>query len=515
MVELTIKRAWAVVARRNAARVALRCGARALTYAELDALANRIANALADAGCGLGDRVAVVLPNGMEYVALAIACAKAGFVMVPHNYRFTAPEFALQLADCGARAIVYGEAFADEVVPAAKGRSGLIRIAHGRAAPGDLGTLESLCARASAAEPVADVRETDTFYLGYTSGTTGRPKGAMVSQRNRALAYHYWALEFGITDARVALHSGPFHHTAPFTFTLTQLYVGGEVVILEHFDPMAALAAIERYRVNWGFMVPFMFDRILELGPKGRAAHALHTLDMLVSGGSALPTVTKERLLEAFPAVGLHEFYGATEAGVMTNLRPTDQARKRRCVGKPVFDTEVEIRDAEGKALPAGEVGEIWISGPTMFSGYFGAPERTAEVYRGDWCTLGDLGRVDDEGYLYIVDRVKDVIKSGGVNVYPVEIEEVLLAHPGVRECAVIAIPDERWGEAVHAVIVPSSQHLDQAALREACRGQLAGYKVPRSFEFRAELPRNANGKILKRTLRDEYVRRHASQPVA
>ena len=248
-----------------------------------------------------------------------------------------------------------------------------------------------------------------------------------------------------------------------------------------------------------------MYERILALGADTLAKHDWTSLRMMISGGSALTTQTKEGVLVTFPACGLHEFYGATEAGVITNLRPHDQARKRRCVGRPVFDTEVAIRDEAGQDVPVGEIGEIWLRGPTIFSGYFNAPEKNQAVFSGDWCTLGDVGRIDDEGYVYIVDRSKDVIKSGGVNVYPVEIEEVLLEQAGVMEVAVVGIADPTWGEAVHAVVVAAPQvRLDPEFLLSRCREHLAGYKVPKTVEFRTELPRNANGKVLKRVLRDE-----------
>jgi acyl-CoA synthetase (AMP-forming)/AMP-acid ligase II len=505
MVELTVSRALALAAARAGEQPALHCADRALSHRALDALANRIANALLGIGLARTDRVALLLPNGIEYVAAAIACAKAGFCMVTLNYRFTADEHALQLADSGAACLIYAERFAAQVLPGAGRIKGLRRICLGVPAPCDAGGFDALVERASTAPPDTAVAELDLFYLGYTSGTTGRPKGAMVTQRNRALAYHYWALEFGIGRDDVALHCGPYHHTAPFSFTLAQLTLGGSVAILEQFDAHAALRAIERHRVTWSFMVPFMLERLLALSPEERRGYDLGSLRMIISGASMLSTRTKEGILEAFPGAQLHEFYGATEAGVITNLRPEDQQRKTRCVGRPVFDTEIEIRDESELALPQGEIGDIWLRGPTIFSGYYKAEDKTAEVFRGDWCTIGDVGRVDAEGYLYLVDRRKDLIKSGGVNVYPVEIEEVLLTDAAVGEVAVIGVPHAVWGESVHAVLVPRAGCvIDEAALLARCRSRLAGYKVPKSIEIREALPRNANGKILKRTLREE-----------
>jgi len=514
VIGLTVARALGLALARGGERPAVRCGERLLTYSDLDQASNRLANALLALGLARGDRLAVVLHNCPEYIVVALACAKSGLVMVPHNYRFTADEYAFQLEDCGAGLLIYSERFADAVLPAAARIPGLHRVCHGRPAAGDLDTLEGLVQSAASTRPGASVGEEDTFYLGYTSGTTGLPKGALVTQRNRALAYHYWALEFGIREDDVALHTGPFHHTAPFTFVLTQLYMGGQIVILDHFDIDLVVSTIERERATWGFLVPYMLDRLIDRAEVARR-HNLSSFRMIVSGASALPTRTKEQILGVFPGVDLHEFYGATEAGVIANLRPIDQMRKTRCVGRPVFDTEIEIRDDSGARVAAGETGDIWLRGPTVFSGYYNAPEKTQAVFSGDWCTLGDAGRMDEEGFVYILDRRKDLIKSGGVNVFPVEIEEVLRAETSVEDVAVIGVPDSVWGEAVHAVVVRrAGQSVDANALAGVCRNKLAGYKVPKSFEFRSALPRNANGKVLKRVLREEFVERTCSVPV-
>lgn len=513
VIGVTVARALGLALRRGGRKPAVRCGERLLTYSDLDLASNRLVHALLALGLTRGDRVAVVLHNCPEYIVVALACAKSGLVMVPHNYRFTADEYAFQLNDCGARLLIYSDRFAAAVLPAAARIAGLARICHGCSAGGDIGTLDAVIAAASELPVKASVGEEDTFYLGYTSGTTGLPKGALVSQRNRALAYHYWALEFGIGEDDIVLHTGPFHHTAPFTFVLTQLYMGGEVVIMDHFDADRVLETITRERVSWGFLVPFMLDRLIDRAETAKRLD-LTSFRMIISGASALPTRTKQRILEVFPGVDLHEFYGATEAGVITNLRPRDQMRKTRCVGRPVFDTEIEIRDERGARVAPGEVGDIWMRGPTVFAGYFNAPEKTAAVFDGDWCTIGDAGTMDQEGFVYILDRRKDMIKSGGVNVFPLEIEEVLRAEAAVEDVAVIGVPDSTWGEAVHAVVVQrAGQSVDGGALASICRDKLAGYKVPKSFEFRSALPRNANGKVLKRVLRDEFVERCRPAP--
>jgi long-chain acyl-CoA synthetase len=508
VIGLTVARALSLALARGREKPAVRCGERVLSYADLDRASNRLANALLASGMAPGDRLAVILPNCPEYIILALACAKSGLVMVPHNYRFTADEHAFQLGDCGARTLIYSDRFAQAVLPASARNPRLQRICHGRSAASDTATLDRLMESGSDEPPRVPVREEDPFYLGYTSGTTGTPKGAVVTQRNRALAYHYWALEFGIREDDVVLHTGPFHHTAPFTFVLAQLFMGGQVVILDHFDADLVMKTIERERATWGFFVPYMLDRLIDRA-KQAEQHDLSSFRMVISGASALPNRTKEQIRTVFPAGELHEFYGATEAGVITNLRPKDQMRKTRCVGRPVFDTEIEIRDENGIRLGAGETGDIWLRGPTVFSGYYNAPDKTKAVFSGDWCTLGDAGRMDEEGFVYILDRRKDVIKSGGVNVFPIEIEEALRAQAAVEDVAVIGVPDPVWGEAVHAVVVRrAGESVDEKALTSVCRTKLAGYKVPKSFEFRSTLPRNANGKVLKRMLREEFVER-------
>jgi acyl-CoA synthetase (AMP-forming)/AMP-acid ligase II len=495
---VTVQRALTLSARRRPGKVAIRYRNVAVTYGELDQRAERAARALLAVGLSPGDRVALMLSNCPDYIVLAVACAKAALCMVPVNYRFTAAEIRLQVGDCGARALVYDPAFSPYVAAAGLGE-------HVRLICRDSG-FESWVSAAPSAPLEAQAQEDDLFYLGYTSGTTGKPKGAMVSQRNRALAYHYWALEFGIAPDDVALHCGPFHHTAPFTFTLTQLFMGGEVVILDSFDAPAAVAAIRSHGVTWSFMVPYMLERLLETGldqANGDAA----SLRMLISGASPLSTRTKDSVLARFPKVRLHEFYGATEAGVVTNLRPEDQLRKKRCVGQPVAEIDIEIRDEQGERQTSpGTVGDIWMRGPTLFGGYFNAPEKTDEVSDGQWCTLGDIGHLDEDGFLYLVDRRKDVIKSGGVNIYPIEIEEVILREPAVSECAVVGLPDSRWGEAACAFLVLRPDAGDDAAVvqrvQRLCREALAGFKQPKEIRCIDALPRNANGKVLKRELR-------------
>ena len=500
-VPVTVQRALSLCSRRFPDKTAIYYKNESLTYAQLDLRSTKFANALLALGLQAGDRVGVLLPNCPDYIVFAMACAKAVLCMVPINYRFTSIELAHQIQDSGAKAILYDHIFSNIVLDATLPKE-VISICK-NSIDGNY-DFDRLIDAASHEDLKRQANESDLFYLGYTSGTTGKPKGGMVTQRNRALAYHYWALEFGITSDDVALHCGPFHHTAPFTFTLTQLFMGGQVILLDSFDAESALQAISKYGVTWSFIVPFMLERLLEKKRKLSEDLNFGSLKMLISGASPLSTRTKESICEEFSSIGLHEFYGATEAGVVTNLRPKDQSRKIRCVGQPVAEIEIQIRDEFGNIKNAGEIGDIWLRGPTLFDGYFNDPEKTAEVKQNDWCNLGDIGLIDSEGYLFLIDRRKDVIKSGGVNIYPIEIEEVILRDSAIKECAVVGLKDQHWGESTHAFIVTDeSLEIISERLNFLCQKNLADYKRPKKIHLIDSLPRNANGKVLKRILRE------------
>jgi len=506
MIDLTVGRALRLAAEARPGAVALTFEGTDTTYGELEAESNRIARALTDLGLVKGDRIGVMMPNSAFYFAVICGAAKAGVVLVFLNYRFTATEIVYHLGDAGAKALLYDTTLAGPAHEASRQLSGLRLLAAGERNVEDALWLADVAATQSREPPSTDVRETDMLVLQYTSGTTGRPKGAMITHRNRSLAFLHWPTIFGYGPEDVILHAGPLHHSAPMGMTLSQLCLGGRAVVMRSFNATEALRLIEQQQVTWAFLVPYMYSAICGWLEQQSVQPRLASLRVLLSGASPLPTPVKERILSTFPNAGLFEFYGATEAGTITTLRPRDQKRKTRSVGKPVLGAEVRILDINGQPVPQGEVGEIYLRTPSMFEGYYGAPEKTEAAFHDGWCTLGDLGRQDEEGYLYIVDRVKDVIKSGGVNIYPSEIEEAVLTHPDVMEAAVIGLPHERWGEAVHLIAIPwPGRKPAVGELIAHCRRYLADYKVPKSGELRGELPRSAAGKVLKRTLRNEY----------
>jgi acyl-CoA synthetase (AMP-forming)/AMP-acid ligase II len=465
--------------------IAVRDGDRALSYAALDERSSRLACALLALGLSDGDRVALLCGNRLEYPEIAAGIAKAGLVLVPVNPRLTEPEVAFILAHSGARALI---ADAGLAVPDFPGHAVFLGTAY-----------EEWISSARASDPWAPVDERDPFCIAYTAGTTGDPKGVLISHRSRSLTFYATALEWGIGPGRRTIAVAPMYHGAGFAFAYAAVYCGATVSMLRSFQPDALVDLINRDGAQSVFMVPTHAQLL-------RAHFAemprMPTLDTLYFNAAALPRVLKEWVFEAFPGVGVHELYGSTEAGVVTNLRPPDARRKAGTVGHPWFGTRVRIVSPDGSPAADGEPGELYSRSPYLMNGYHENPAATAACTTEDgFLTSGDIVIRDDEGFISIVDRVKDVIITGGVNVYPRDVEEVLLTHPAVAECAVVGEPDDRWGEQVVAYLVVR-EHVGAETLAAYLRGRLAGFKVPKQYRAVTALPRNAAGKILKRELR-------------
>ena len=504
--QLTVGRSLRLAAQSYPESIALTFENSNITHGQFEAQSNRISRALIEIGLNKGDRLGVILPNSPFYLSVICGAAKAGIALVLLNSRFNANELTYHLRDAGANVLLYDSSFFQVATNAASQITGLRMFEVGTPHLNHVIRFDTVVSTQSAEPPDVQVKEDDLLVLQYTSGTTGRPKGAIITHRNRSLAFLHWPTIFGYGPSDVILHAGPLHHSAPMGMTLSQLCLGGRAVMMRTFDPSEAIRLVAQENVTWAFLIPYMYSMICNWADEHASDLSLPNLRILLSGASPLPTPVKNRILQTFPNAGLFEFYGATEAGTITTLRPEDQNRKIRSVGKPVLGAEIKITDPDHRTLPVGNVGEIWLRTPSLFSGYYKSPDKTEAAFRGDWCTLGDLGRLDDEGYLYIVDRIKDVIKSGGVNIYPSEIEEVALQHPNILEVAVIGIPHERWGEAVHLIaVVRPDKTLQIDELLIFCRTNLADYKVPKSAEFCEQLPRSSAGKILKRTLREPF----------
>ena len=505
MTDLTIGRAIRLACEANASSIAIIFEDQKITFGDFYSKVIKVANILIQLGFKVGDKIALMLPNSPLYLEVVCGAASVGVGVVLLNYRFTTAEIAYHINDSEVKALIFDDSFLEKIIPLDCQIKSLQLIPVQKSSNYQL-NLSDLMEDACSQSPNVIVRESDLLMLQYTSGTTGKPKGAIITHRNRCLAFLHWPTIFGFGSDDSILHTGPFHHSAPLGMTLSQLCIGGRVVIMPAFDTHLALELIAKYKVSWSFMVPFMFQAIASVHGKSMDIYDCSSLRVLLSGASPLPTVVKDSILKIFPKVGLFEFYGATEAGTITTVRPEDQSRKYRSVGKAVLGAEVKIVNQSGLRVNVEEIGEIFLKTPSMFEGYFKAEDKTKSAFNDGWCTLGDLGKFDDEGYLYIVDRIKDVIKSGGVNVYPSEIEEVLLSHDYILDAAVIGIPNEKWGESVHAILVLKfGKKCDEVDLNQFMRDKLAGYKIPKSFQFRDSLPRSPAGKILKRELRNEY----------
>jgi long-chain acyl-CoA synthetase len=348
------------------------------------------------------------------------------------------------------------------------------------------------------------VDETEPFTICYTAGTTGKPKGVMISHRSRSLTFYATALEWGLGPGRRTLAVAPMYHGAGFAFAYAAVFTGGSVSMLRAFDPEALLRMVASFRAHTVFLVPTHLQLLRSLGEATIRSYDVSTLETIYVNAAPMPQELKVWTIATFPHVGLHELYGSTEASIVTDLRPADQLRKQRCVGPPWFMTEIRLVDAAGAPVGVGKPGELYSRSPFVFRGYLDDPDATAAATTADgFVSAGDIAVVDDEHYVYIVDRVRDMIITGGVNVYPREVEEVLREHPAVADVAVIGRPDDTWGERVVAVVVARPATATAATeLIDFCRGRLAGFKIPKEIVYVEGLPRSAAGKVLKRELR-------------
>lgn len=482
--------------------VALVDGERRITYAELDRLVNRVARVFLARGVGLGSRVALMLPNSIEFFAVTHAAAKLGALAVPVNYRFRHDEIAHLLSDSGAAVFVVDAGWIDEARPAVE-----TTLVLGEC-PGYTSLATEIAAVPDTPPPVPMVEGGYNIMI-YTSGTTGRPKGVVhpLSDGRAGFEAQKRVVEmWGFTGDDVHLLVGPAYHTLPGAYAAQHLFVGATTVIMRKFDAETCLQLIAAERVTTTGMVPAHFIRILELPPAVRARYDLSSVRRVMHAAAPCPPEVKRRIMEVFPAGAVWEFYGATE-GPGTIISPEEWLAHPGSVGRPWPGVTVSILDDDGREVPPGTVGTIYLStlGARRFS-YHNAPEKTAAAFRGDRFTVGDVGYMDADGYLFICDRKADMVISGGVNIYPAEIEAILHAHPGVVDAAVFGIPDARWGEALHAVVeLRAPSRVDAEALEEWCRERLADYKCPRSWAFVDELPRDPNGKVQKRSLRAPF----------
>jgi acyl-CoA synthetase (AMP-forming)/AMP-acid ligase II len=485
-------------ARERPDATALIYGDSRLTFAQLNERANRVAQGLRDAGVKEGSRVAHLDQNAPECVELLFAAAKVGAVLVPLNWRLAKPELEKILADAGAALVVCGPDFADD----ARAMADRVIVA------GD--EYEQWVSSFEAEDPGYQAQADDTAFQLYTSGTTGRPKGVLTTNANLdglTRVSERWSLD----GDSVALVAMPLFHIGGLGWLLVALAQGAACVLVRAIDPAQLLETMGSEGVTNAFLVPTVLQMLC--AQEGAAQRDWSALRSIAYGASPITTTTLKAALSTF-GCPLFQVYGLTETtGAIVQLDADDhdpdgpREHLLRSAGRPYPWMEVKVVDGAGDRCEPGDVGEIRIRGSAVMPGYYNAPEETDAAFDEDgWLCTGDGGYLDEDGYLFLTDRVKDMIVSGGENVYPVEVEDALASHADVGEVAVIGIPDERWGEVVTAVIIPrEGREIDEDALVSHARERLAGYKLPRRIHIAQELPKTPTGKVLKRELRDEY----------
>ncbi len=482
---------------------------RSMTYAEFGDRVARLAGALRKLGVATGDRVAMYSLNSARYLEYDMAVPWAGGVLNPVNIRWSPAEILYSLDDSGTSVLIVDDTF-KAAAAAMAGQAKTVRhviYAGDGETPAGMLNYEDLIAQS---EPVEDAYRhgDDLAGIFYTGGTTGFPKGVMLSHANLASAAMSSLLVGNLgADARF-LHCMPMFHLADFGPVVGLFVSGGAHVVIPMFDPRLTLETIDRERINQTLMAPTVLQMTLDwidANPEAAAKIDLSSLQKLFYGASTISQTLLERARKAFANVGFCQGYGMTELSpTAAILLPEDHHGKRpRAAGKAVANVELKIVDGEGDEVPRGTVGEIIVRGANVMLGYWNKPQETAKAVRNGWMHTGDGGYMDDDGFVYIADRIKDMIITGGENVYSGEVENALASHPAVKQCAVIGVPHEKWGETVHAVVVPKAdQMVDLASVQAHCRDLIAGYKLPRSLEIRDALPMSSVGKVLKNELR-------------
>ncbi len=473
-------------------------------YQEFNGRVNQFAHFLLHLGLRKGEKVAALLFNSNQFAEVYFATAKTGGVFTPINFRFAPDEAQYVIHHSDARFFVFGDEFSDLVE---KIRLKLNKVKFFISAgnpPSGAFDYESLLNKSSREEPDLALSEKDLCQLMYTSGTTGRPKGVLITHRNVLWNLVNALLGREEKEGEISLVIGPLYHTAALNnhFTI-RVAMAGTNILLKRFEPKRVMEIIEKEKVTVISGAPVVYHHLLALPDVER--FDTRSVTKCTTGSSILPDETKKRLLKLFPnAKGVYDVYGCTEASPnITILKAVDSLRKQACVGLSLPFLEVKIVDDKDRDISQGEVGELICRGPNVMKGYYKDQKATQEVLKKGWLHTGDLARMDEEGFIYIVDRKKDMIVSGGENIYPREIEEVLYHHPKIQDVAVIGVPDQFWGESVKAFIVlKRGKSMKKEDVIEYCKSHLASYKKPKVVEFVEVLPRNPSGKVLKTELR-------------
>jgi len=478
---------------------------RRFTYLQLNARANQLAHALRNLGIGYGDRVGFLLPNSNEIVEAYVACSKIGAIGVPINFRYVADEAVYALNDAGARVLIYDTLY-NTIVEGARSKltsvQQFVRVGA-ETGPESDSPYEALLKVESDVDPNIHVNEHDASVIMYTSGTTGKPKGAVLTQFGQFMN----AVNFACAGVifRRFLCIMPLFHQGALSQAFSVCFNGGTIIIQRSFDARKCLDMVVQEGISEMIGVPAMWNTLVHLDDIN--SYDLSSLRIGLTGGAIMPTRLKHQILETFPNMALGEGFGQTEMHAMvTYLSPQDSLRKTASVGRAMTHLEIRLVDDTDTDVAQGEIGEAIYRGPTVFKEYWNNPQATIEAMRNGWFHSGDLLRQDEEGFYYVIDRKKDVVITGGENVYSAEVEEVISKHPGVLEVAVIGVPHQKWGEAVMAVVVPRPGNLlTLDDITKWCAERIAGFKKPRVVDMVDALPRNATGKVVKSVLREKY----------
>jgi long-chain acyl-CoA synthetase len=494
------------------AKTAVVFGERRQTWAQFADRVARLAGVLKDLGVGPGDRVAMLSHSSDRYLEFFFATLWAGGIAVPVSTRYALPETAFLLQDSGARLLLVGDDFvamANDLRGRAPNLAHMIYAGEGPVPVGMIDYEAAISARA----PVADALRSgeDVAVLFYTGGTTGRSKGVMLTHTN-CLANSFGSIvHTRLRESLVGLHAGPLYHAAAGSRVFTNTVLGATHVVIPRFTVKGVLEAIQEHRITFVSMVPTMMTMILNEPDLGR--YDLSSLELIGYGGAPMPVATLEALMRRLPKVRFAQAYGMTELSpACTYLEAEDHsldpAKVHRLAsgGRAIVGCDVRIVDADDREVPVGQIGEIVVAGPTVMKGYWNQPEMTAEALRGGYMHTGDAGHMDADGYVYVSDRIKDMIVTGGENVYSIEVENAVLTHPAIRECAVIGVPHPLWGEAVHAVVtLKAGAQVTAEEIITHCRERIAAFKCPQTIEFRDQMPLSQANKILKAELRQPF----------
>jgi long-chain acyl-CoA synthetase len=494
-------------------------GDRSVTYEALCERVARAARVLADHGIGRGDVVVFCLRNDIPIFEGAHATARLGAYAVPMNWHFKAAEAAHVLRDSGAKVLVVHADLLPALMGSIPDGVAVLQVATPPEIARAYGVSDTACrilpggknwtALLDAATPLGEPGCPLPMSIIYTSGTTGAPKGVRrhpATPAQVAAARHIFATTYGVDGPVRAIATGPLYHSAPYSYTTRCMHFAGTLVLQPRFDAEELLQLIERHRITHFHIVPIMFVRLLKLPAEVRRRYDVSSLEFVIHGAAPCPPEAKRAMIEWWGPV-IHEYYGSTETSLVTHCDSKEWLARPGTTGRPMDGVEVKVLDTEGRVLPAGECGDIYVRSPriTDFT-YHNHDDARRAIDRDGFVTLGDVGYLDEDGYLFLNDRSRDMIISGGVNIYPAEIEAALHTMPGVQDCAVFGIPDAEYGERIAAVIEPRPDaQLDAPAVLDYLRPRLANYKLPAKIEFRKDLPREDSGKIFKRKLREPY----------